>query len=171
MLFNFYKVPAFFFLLLASCTNSIIQDAPKATLDLKKRDFGSILGKSPILLKGKKQQSRYTSSDITNVNKFLWEGAIETVGFMPIITANPQKGIISTDWYLSEDQPNIRVKVAINITGKELRADAVKVFVERQKRKQNNTWINYSLPKQSAVQLEILITEKARKLRNSLIRR
>ncbi|MDR3285628.1 MAG: DUF3576 domain-containing protein, partial [Holosporales bacterium] len=55
--------------------------------------------------------------------------------------------------------------VKITISGNELRADAVKVFVERQKRSSKKVWQNYSLPKEDCVKLEILIVEKARKIR------
>jgi hypothetical protein len=61
------------------------------------------------------------------------------------------------------------VKLAVIISGKELRADAVKVYVERQKKHRNGVWQDYRFPKESKDKMEMLIVEQARKLRKSVI--
>ena len=33
------------------------------------------------------------------VNAYLWRGALETMGFMPLASADPFGGLIITDWY------------------------------------------------------------------------
>jgi hypothetical protein len=138
-------------------------------IDENKRNFGSVLGGHQITAKGKDVQQRSTSIANFKVNKFLWEGAIETIGFMPILTANPENGKIITDWYISEDRPDIKVRLMVAIKGPELRADAVKVYVERQKKTRMKIWKAHKLPKEDCTKLEILIVERARKIRKNIL--
>jgi hypothetical protein len=57
----------------------------------------------------------------------------------------------------------------VTIKGPELRADAVKVYVERQKRTAMKIWKDYKFPKEDCVKLEILIVERARKIRKNVL--
>ncbi|MDR3285395.1 MAG: DUF3576 domain-containing protein [Holosporales bacterium] len=89
-----------YFLCLGGCTSVKIEDVPKASIDKNKSNYGSVLGNSSLVLNKNKPNQKYfiTRGDF-GINKFLWEGAIETIGFMPILTADPRKGKIITDWY------------------------------------------------------------------------
>lgn len=156
------------FLLLIGCNPAGVREVPQSSKDMRKSDFGSILGDSPILLKSRKEQIRTTLQGDCPVNKYLWMGALETIGFMPIISAIPEQRTITTDWYMTEDHPDVRVRMVVIILGKELRADAVKIRVERQKRTAYKRWINHPLSSEELTRLEILIVERARKLRKML---
>ena len=34
-----------------------------------------------------------------SINQYLWRGAIETISFMPLVSADAVGGTILTDWY------------------------------------------------------------------------
>jgi hypothetical protein len=162
------KLLALLSLFLIGCTSGI-RSIPEDLLEVNRRNFGSILGGPKVIARGQDQQNRSTSTALVKINKFLWEGAIETIGFMPILTANPERGKIVTDWYISPDQPDIKVRMMVTISGTELRADAVKVYVERQKKSPKKVWQDYKLPKEDCTKLEILIVERARKIRKLIL--
>jgi hypothetical protein len=82
---------------------------------------------------------------------------------MPISYARPDKGRIATSWYIDPNKEEIRVRVTIQIIGEVLRADAVKVFVERQKL-DKGTWTDYRLSAQECAKFELLIVKRARQL-------
>ncbi|MDR0632870.1 MAG: DUF3576 domain-containing protein [Holosporales bacterium] len=153
---------------LTGCTSIDIAKAPVAPSDANRSNFGSIFGDSAILLKGKKEQKRSLSRGKVAVNKFLWEGAIETIAFMPILMADPTRGRIATDWYSAEERPDIRVRVLVTIAGQELRADAIHVFVERQKKSRKKGWQNSRLAQSDCTKLEILMVDRARKIRKNM---
>ena len=55
------------------------------------------------------------------INQFLWRGALETISFMPLNSADPVGGTILTDWYSTANNENERCKLNIFISGKELK--------------------------------------------------
>lgn len=99
------------------------------------------------------------------MDKFLWQAVLQTLHFMPVKTAQPDKGLIATDWYYDPQQPKRRVRVAATISGPELRADALKVYVDRQALNGKKQWVQAPLSEKDRVQLEILILERARILK------
>ena len=103
------------------------------------------------------------------VNKFLWQAAIDTLTFMTIKTADPQKGRIVTDWYIDKQHPTKRVRVGVLIIGVELRADAIKVFIDRQALNGRKQWIQSPISEVDRAKLEVLILERARKLKRIFI--
>ena len=44
------------------------------------------------------------------VNAYLWKAAVDTVSFAPLLQANPNSGVIITDWYANPKAPGERVK-------------------------------------------------------------
>lgn len=157
----------FFAFLLVGCSSRWVNDVPKASVDSRKNNFGSIFGSSPIVVSGKKIKTIEKSKKCA-VNKFLWRGALETIGFMPVISAIPSDGRIVTDWFIDDAQKNVRVKAIVLIYSNELRADGLKVFVKREKLKVKNVWTDYPLSSKDCAKLEILIVERARKIKNNL---
>ena len=55
------------------------------------------------------------------VNAFLWRGALDTLSFLPLTSADPFGGVIITDWYTPADSPGERFKATAYILGRELR--------------------------------------------------
>ena len=68
------------------------------------------------------------------VNSYLWHASLDTLSFMPLVSADPFGGVIISEWYVAPTSPDERLKVTIYIMDRALRADALKVVVFRQVR-------------------------------------
>tara|TARA_Y100000748_G_scaffold268952_1_gene240815 strand:- start:195 stop:749 length:555 start_codon:yes stop_codon:yes gene_type:complete len=62
----------------------------------------------------------------------LWRATLDTVNFLPLISANYSGGIIITDWYSNNNQSE-SIKITIRFLTNEIRVDAldVKVFMKK----------------------------------------
>jgi hypothetical protein len=102
------------------------------------------------------------------VNAYLWRATLETIDFMPLVSADPFGGLIITDWYRPPETPNERVKVQALIRDRSLRADGLKVSVFRQVEEQG-TWADAPVDPETAIRLEDKILTRARELRVSAV--
>ena len=98
------------------------------------------------------------------VNAYLWRGAIDTLSFMPFAAAEPQGGVIITDWYTPPTVSGERFKANAYILGKQLRSDAIKVSVFRQV-KQDGEWVDQPVAPNTAADITGKILARARQLR------
>ncbi len=102
------------------------------------------------------------------VNSFLWRGALDTVSFMPLVSADPFGGVIITDWYAPPEAPQERFKLNIYILGRELRADAIRVAVFKQKMA-DGQWQDTTAEQATATDLEDTILTRAEHLRSEAL--
>jgi hypothetical protein len=102
------------------------------------------------------------------INSYLWRAAIDTVSFAPLLQANPNSGVIITDWYRNPRTPNERVKLTVAILDPDLRADALRVSAAKQVY-QNGTWYDAAVSAATTQKLEDIILTRARDLRRSTI--
>jgi hypothetical protein len=60
----------------------------------------------------------------------LWRATLDTIDFMPLTTANYSGGIIVTDWYSGNQNPNENLKITVRFLTNEIRSDALdlKIF-------------------------------------------
>ncbi|MFZ5791388.1 MAG: DUF3576 domain-containing protein [Pseudomonadota bacterium] len=98
------------------------------------------------------------------VNSFLWRASLDTVSFMPLVSADPFGGVIITDWYSPPQTPSERFKVNVYILGRALRADGIRAAVFRQEL-QGSAWIDAPVAPSTATDLENAILTRARQLR------
>src|SRR6056300_295264 len=98
------------------------------------------------------------------VNAFLWRASLDTVSFIPVNSADPIGGFISTDWYLDPENPNERIKMNVYIKDRRLRADAISVSVFREI-KVSEGWVKADVNPDTAKLVEASILTKARELR------
>src|SRR6478752_1160531 len=103
------------------------------------------------------------------VNSYLWRAAIDTVSFAPLLQANPQSGVIITDWYANPKAPGERVKLTVAILDADLRADAVRVSASRQV-SENGNWVDAPITAATVQKLEDIILTRARDLRRASVR-
>ena len=63
----------------------------------------------------------------------LWRATLDTLDFMPLVSANYSGGIVVTDWYSENNTPNESVKISIRFLTNEIRSDAleVKIFLKQ----------------------------------------
>ena len=99
------------------------------------------------------------------VNSFLWRASLDTVAFMPLISADPFGGVILTDWYGPPDSVNERYKITLFILGTRLRSDGVRAQVFKQKRSAGKGWQDASPDETLDRDLEDAILTRARQLR------
>ena len=102
------------------------------------------------------------------VNALLWRAALDIISFVPIEDVDTFGGSIVTDWHSLPSDTSQRIKIAVFISGKELRSDAVtvRVYVQNQI---DDVWVQSGRDKSLATNIENLILARARELRSSMI--
>jgi Domain of unknown function (DUF3576) len=98
------------------------------------------------------------------VNAYLWRAAMDSVGFLPLETADTKTGRIITNWYSAPAEPGTRSKTMIEILDPDLRRDTIRVTVVRQEQDINGEWTDMPAPAGTAQSLEDSIYTKARDL-------
>lgn len=98
------------------------------------------------------------------VNAYLWRGALDTLSFMPLASADPFGGVIITDWYEPPASNGERFKATAYILGRQLRADGVRVTIFRQML-QDGQWVDAPVAASTTAEIEDKVLERARELR------
>jgi hypothetical protein len=166
-------------LLLGACAGV----KPEATFpdpdEEKRYRYGSLLGGEGgfTLLGPRRGDTNVQDAQGIGVNSYLWRASLDTLAFMPIVSADPFGGVILTDWYSPPETPNERFKVNLYILDRQLRADGVRVSVFRQQRgnagggtsastaAQGGDWRDAGVSTETASRLEDTILTRARQLR------
>jgi hypothetical protein len=106
------------------------EEVEKEVIKKKKRDHnlkkraeeyegGIIFGKKGIF-SGSGTAAQFAAENV------LWRASIETLDFVPLITANYSGGIIITDWY-SNSKSNDSIKIQVNFNSNELKASSLQI--------------------------------------------
>lgn len=128
------------------------------------RSSGLITGDTIYLFGGPDKKDPTAGSGI-GVNSFLWRASLDTIFFMPLVSADPFGGVIITDWFSPPESPGERVKITVYILGRDLRADGVRAAVFRQRKDAGGAWIDATVEKRTQIELEDAILTRARQLR------
>ena len=102
-----------------------------------------------------------TTYDFASSNP-LWQATLDTLDFMPLVSANYSGGIVITDWYSENNTPNESVKISIRFLTNEIRSDALDINVFLKKCSENLT--NCSISKSNndlVADLNLNILKKA----------
>jgi len=99
------------------------------------------------------------------VNTYLWRASLDTLSFMPLLSADPFGGVIITDWYSTSEESKEKFKVVAYILDKELRVDALKVSVFKKLKNKNGEWVDSKSSKILKNKVEDAILTKARKFK------
>ena len=120
--------------------------------------------------RNKNVPTRMAPSQVTTiaVNSYLWRAAVDTVSFAPLLQANPNSGVIITDWYTNPKAPGERVKLTVAVLDPDLRADALRVSAARQVY-QNGVWLDAPVSAATVQKLEDIILTRARDLRRTSV--
>lgn len=124
----------------------------------------SIFGEDGLVLFGGKANENGGEGGGIGVNSFLWRASLDTLSFVPLVSADPFGGVIISEWYNDAATPDERFKLTVYILDRRLRADGLKVAVFRQTR-QGAEWQDASANPATATQLENAILIRARELR------
>tara|TARA_B100000900_G_scaffold47432_1_gene35217 strand:- start:266 stop:865 length:600 start_codon:yes stop_codon:yes gene_type:complete len=100
----------------------------------------------------------------------LWRATLDTLDFMPLVSANYSGGIVVTDWYSENNTPNESVKISVRFLTNEIRSDALDINVFLKKCSENLT--NCSISKNNndlVADLNLNILKKATKYQKSML--
>jgi hypothetical protein len=128
---------------------------------------GSVLGDSSLVFgtaKNKPTDNGAGGGGALGVNAYLWRGALDTLSFMPLASADPFGGVIITDWYTPASSSGERFKATAYILGRELRSDGVRVTIFRQVL-QNGQWVDSGVSPVTIGEIENKVLSRARELR------
>jgi hypothetical protein len=128
---------------------------------------GSILGDSSLVFGNAKTKAGADGAGgggALGVNAYLWRGALDTLSFMPLASADPFGGVIITDWYTPASANGERFKATAYILGRELRSDGVRVAIFRQVL-QNGQWVDSPVSPVTVGEIENKVLSRARELR------
>ncbi len=132
---------------------------------------GSILGNDgPLISIGRGQSGEQDKGGALGVNAYLWRGALDTLSFLPLVSADPFGGVIITDWYQPPAASGERFKATAYILGRQLRADGVRVSVFRQVQ-QGGQWVDAPVSASAGTELENKVLARARDLRAQQVSR
>jgi len=98
------------------------------------------------------------------VNAFLWRATLDTLSFMPLVSADPFGGVIITDWYSPPQAAGERFKATAYVLGRQLRSDGVRVQVFRQVQ-QGSQWVDVPTAASTNTEMEDRVLARARELR------
>ena len=59
----------------------------------------------------------------------LWRASLDVLDFMPLTSANYSGGVIITDWYSEQGNPDESIKITIRFLSNEVRSDAIDVDI------------------------------------------
>ena len=129
-------------------------------------NFGSLTGGDSLLSFGTNKKPKDNNGGGTGlgVNAYLWRGALDTLSFMPLASADPFGGVIVTDWYSPPTSNGERFKATAYILGRELRTDAIRVAIYRQVL-QNGQWVDAPVSPMTVGEIEDKVLARARELR------
>lgn len=126
--------------------------------------FGNDDGGLGFTLGNSKNRNNQGGGTGIGVNAYLWRGALDTLGFMPLASADPFGGVIITDWYTPPTSTDERFKATAYILSRDLRSDGVKVTIFRQVL-QNGRWVDTPVSQLTVNEIENKVLDRARRLR------
>ena len=91
----------------------------------------------------------------------LWRASLDIIEFMPLTSANYSGGIIITDWYTNNTNPNETIKITIRFLSNEIRSDAIDINVFYKKCEANNKCVVQKNNKNIEAELRKEILRKA----------
>jgi len=109
---------------------------------------------------GKSSSSSGGQAAQIQVNAYLWRATLDTLSFMPLVSADPFGGVIITDWYSPPSTPGERFKVNAYILSQTLSASAIQVSVFHQIQ-QGGQWTDTPADPATASGLEDRILARA----------
>lgn len=129
------------------------------------RDTGSLFGPGGLFGAKNGDKGDGNGSGVA-VNAFLWRASLDTINFIPLVSADPFGGVIITDWYTPSEAPTERMKVQVTILDRELRADGVRVAVFKQQASSKaGGWVDAPVDPHTNTDIENAILTRARQLR------
>jgi hypothetical protein len=129
---------------------------------------GTLFGNAGIVIGPSKDNKQQEAGAALGVNAYLWRGALDTLSFMPLASADPFGGVIITDWYSPDPGAGERFKATAYILGRQLRTDGVRISIFRQVR-DGGQWVDAPINPSTASDIENKVLARARELRSAQV--
>lgn len=152
--------------LAAACSDATLDAAgrPMSRTDELKESRGKITGDDGWVVMGGSKKDGSGGGGMLGVNGYLWRATLDTLSFMPFVSADPFGGTVITDWYEDPKTSGERFKVNALILDGTLRADGIKISVFKQ-RYERGAWRDQKVDDALARQLEDAVLTRARQLK------
>ena len=169
-----FILPTLFFLNTCSLDDAEIVRAPPPEDIVIKRERerreragetaedGTFLGDMFKGLTGSRDKNKTGGGGI-GVNTYIWRASLDTLSFMPLLSADPFGGVIITDWYSNSETSQVKFKIVAYILGTELRVDAIKISVFKKIKVEDGDWVDIKNSQILQNKIEDAILTKARK--------
>ncbi len=118
-------------------------DARKFPADPKKRVAQNLKEGRGFKLNDQFGKKRGGVFDFASSNE-LWRASLDVIEFMPLASVNYSGGIIITDWYSENSNPNESIKISIRFLTNEIRSDALNIKIFSRKCKDNLLNCNFT---------------------------
>lgn len=161
---SFLLLPGLLFIAACSAPKTEAPSEPKGREQIVRDSRGKLTGDEGILLVGKGKDAEAATGSPIAVNSFLWRATLDTLSFMPLVSADPFGGVIITDWYEDPKTPGERFKANALILDKTLRADGVKITLFKQKNI-GGQWRDQKVDSKLERTLEDTVLTRARQLK------
>ncbi len=100
----------------------------------------------------------------------LWRATLDTLDFMPLVSANYSGGIVITDWYSENNTPNESIKITVRFLTNEIRSDAldINIFLKQCAENLTNCSVNQK-NNELVAELKLNILKKAARYKKEII--
>lgn len=119
---------------------------------------------------GKRSDKSDEPAGSIGVNAYLWRAALDTLSFMPLLSADPFGGVIITDWWEAGTAPKERFKATTYIMSRQLRSDGLRLSLFRQV-DEGGRWVDAPVNASVKGEIEDKILARARTLRAPIAER
>ncbi len=164
--YKFFKILCFLsvLLILNACGGNFFRgaDARKVSADPRERVKKNLEEGKGFRLNNaiKDRVGRGGNFEFASSNE-LWRASLDIIEFMPLTSANYSGGIIITDWYSNNTDPNETIKITIRFLSNEIRSDAIDINVFYKKCEANNKCVVQKNNKNIEAELRREILKKA----------
>lgn len=115
------------------------------------------------------QMKKGTNYEFASSNP-LWRATLDTLDFMPLVSANYSGGIVVTDWYSESNTPTESVKISVRFLTNEIRSDALDINIFLKKCSENLTNCSISQNNTNLIaDLNMNILKKATKYQKDIV--
>ena len=98
-----------------------------------------------------------------SVNEPLWKSSLSFLSKYPNVETNLKEGFISTEWIISNKNPNTRFRITVYILGLEMLDENIRIVADKENNV-NGQWVKVYMSSSFNNNLEKVIITKAKRL-------
>lgn len=136
---------------------------PMSREERQAEEMGSVLGGEGIVFRPSKIRHESTKTENSTFNKYLWDATIDVLSVAPLIVKDKNTGVISTDWYSEQANPNKSIKVTVRILDNVISPESLNIEIA-QRSLAHGRWLEDKPDAIKASKIEEDILRKARDL-------